>query len=133
MEIYLAARYSRHPEMQRCAAELVDLGHEVTSRWIWGEHQAVDEEILIPEMQERAIRFLRDDLDDLYTASAVIAFTEEMRTPTRGGRHVEWGIALALGLELYVVGPRENLFYLGEEVSQYDSFPELIEAWRNDT
>ena len=55
-----------------------------------------------------------------------------MRTPTRGGRHVEWGIALALGLELYVVGPRENLFYLGEEVSQYDSFPELIEAWRND-
>ena len=83
MEIYLAARYSRHPEMQRCAAELVNLGHEVTSRWIWGEHQAVDEEILIPEMQERAIQFLRDDLDDLYTASEIIALPRKC-APLRG-------------------------------------------------
>ena len=131
MKIYLAARYSRHPEMQGYAKELEALGHEVTSRWIWGNHQAQDDEILDPAKQERALVFLREDLDDLLEAEAIIAFTEEMRTLTRGGRHVEWGIALALGLELNVVGPRENLFYLGDVVNQYDSFPELLEAWRN--
>jgi len=39
MWVYLAARYSRHPEMQQYAADLTAMGHEVCSRWIWGNHQ----------------------------------------------------------------------------------------------
>lgn len=38
MNIYLAARYSRYPEMQHYARELRQYGHKITSRWILGDH-----------------------------------------------------------------------------------------------
>ena len=45
----------------------------------------------------------------------LIAFSEEPRAlnASRGGRHVEFGIALALGKKVAVVGPRgKHLPYL---------------------
>jgi hypothetical protein len=39
MKIYLAARYSRHPELQAYTRDLQAHGFEVTSRWLWGDHE----------------------------------------------------------------------------------------------
>jgi hypothetical protein len=45
-------------------------------------------------------------------ADVVINFTEPPRSKAnRGGRHVEYGIALAKGLRVIVVGYRENIFH----------------------
>jgi hypothetical protein len=45
-------------------------------------------------------------------ADAVIIFTEiPNATPATGGRHVEFGLALAQGKRVIVVGPRENVFH----------------------
>lgn len=111
--IYLAARYSRRPELLAHAGQLADLGYPVTSRWLLGGHQADAED----DLQTWA-SYGAEDLEDLFAARAVVAFTEEPRTTTtRGGRHVEFGFVMgrnyvAGGMEvpLFVVGPPENVF-----------------------
>lgn len=128
MKIYLAARYSRFPELQTYATRLESLGHTITSRWIKGEHQALDAELLDPAHRGRAREFLGDDMGDLLSADAIVAFTETQRTPTRGGRHVEFGIAIGMGKRLFIVGPLENLFYVLAEDTRFDDFDQFY-AW----
>jgi hypothetical protein len=51
-------------------------------------------------------------LEDLNEVDTLIFFSEDSETSwPRGGRCVEYGIALALGRRLLMVGPRENLFH----------------------
>ncbi len=125
MKVYLAARYSRHEELQEYAKELVVIGHTVTSRWIWGSHQIADlgSEAQTKELEK--IRFANEDLGDLINADICVSFTEIPRSTTsRGGRHVEHGIALGLGKPCYIIGPRENVFHCLEYV-------EVFESWRS--
>ena len=110
-KVYLAARYSRHPEMRDVRADLEKHGWSVTSRWINGGHELTKEGSTEAHAAER-VRYAQEDTADLLAADIVISFTEEPRkTTTRGGRHVEFGMALALGKAVYVVGHRENVFH----------------------
>lgn len=127
MKIYLAARYSRHPEMQKCRDDLEALGHVVTSRWISGEHATVNDSMFSPGDEKIAERFAGEDVDDLLVADWVISFTEPQRsTNSRGGRHVEFGIALAAGKRCVVVGPRENVFHYLQGVEVYDTWADCM-------
>lgn len=112
MKIYLAARYTRRIEMQHHATELAALGHTVTSRRHADDaHLATEEDLLGPD-QTLALRLAHEDWDDLEEAELAISFTEEPRAaPSRGGRHVEHGLALALRIEIWIVGPTENIFH----------------------
>ena len=108
MKIYLCSRYSRRLEMVAVAAELRKLGHEITSRWILGEHEALDGKAS-PAMRQR---FAEEDIEDLRAADRVICFTEVEGSPYgRGGRHWEAGAAYMLGKGITIVGPPENVFY----------------------
>jgi Holliday junction resolvase RusA-like endonuclease len=94
MKIYLAARYSRIGEMNQVAAVLRTLGHVITSRWINGGHCMPDCAVGTPDEVAIRQRFAAEDLDDLRAAGCLISFTEEPRCATRGGRHVEFGVAI---------------------------------------
>lgn len=117
MKIYLAARYSRREELNRYADDLRSAGHEVTSRWLNGDHQISDEALNDDHgdqgfNHDERQRFALEDWDDLMAASLVISFTEAPRSSSsRGGRHVEFGAALADGKQCVVIGPRENVFH----------------------
>lgn len=119
--IYLAARYRRHPEMQTIAREIAAAGHVVTSRWIWGDHEYLPG---VTQERERTW-YASEDRADLTVADTVISFTEHpgVESRGRGGRHVEFGMALALGKRLIVIGPRENVFHCLPEVEYYESWP----------
>ena len=54
-----------------------------------------------------------DDYWDVGKADLLIAFSEPTKSTTasRGGRHVEFGMALARGTRVMVVGPYENIFH----------------------
>ena len=126
MRIYLAARYSRMEELRGYAAELVDAGHVITARWILGGN-GIPETAVDMESQ----RFALEDYRDLQAADTVISWTEPPRVEStaRGGRHVEFGLALAMGKRLLVVGPRENLFHTMPNVRQFDEWgPEVLKA-----
>jgi nucleoside 2-deoxyribosyltransferase len=124
MKIYLAARYSRFAELQGYRAQLEQLSaHRVTSRWIDGSHQLDEEGLSSPARAEERMRFAREDWNDLRTSDCVVCFTEKPRTSnSRGGRHVELGLALAWQKRTLVVGWRENVFCCLPQV-------EFFETW----
>jgi hypothetical protein len=127
MKIYLAARYSRHLELQEVRADLEKLGHVVTSRWINGGHQISDEGLSVQAKESERIRFATEDLMDLCEAQAIVAFTEIPRSANScGGRHVELGVAIGRGMRVIVVGPRENVFCCLPSVEWHDNYVNFI-------
>lgn len=128
MKIYLASRYSRYPEMQAVRDELAAMGYAVTSRWIEGDHQIPDSGLSAEAKAEERTRFAEEDLADLIAADMVISFTEEPRkTQSRGGRHVEFGVALGLGKPVLVVGYRENVFHCLPQVQFFATWAKCSE------
>lgn len=111
--VYLAGRYSRREELRGYAADLAQLGlGEVRAAWLSGEHewdgsQATGEELAVAQ------QFAIDDVRDIGRAQVVIVFTEAPGAGgrNRGGRHVEYGIALAAKKHVVIVGPAENVFH----------------------
>jgi nucleoside 2-deoxyribosyltransferase len=116
MKVYLASNYSTWPDMQVKAAQLKYLGHEVTSEWITGAHNGDD----------RA-EYAAIDLRDIDEAEAVIFFSESPEgSRTRGGKHVEFGYALARGKQIFLVGPPVNVFHHLPQVVQRLKFEDLL-------
>lgn len=110
MKIYLAARYSRREELVGYAEELRQAGHIITSRWLCGQHEHKGPEALTP-LEHRELWALGNN-EDILSADCVVSFTELEDSPYgRGGRHVEFGMAMATGRRLVVVGHRENIFH----------------------
>lgn len=141
MNIYLASRYSRREELCRYRDQLTALGHVVTSRWLDGQHQISDSGVPIGDHGERLVegddgsetpaaaalrsQFAQEDVQDVSDCELLVAFTEPPRTSaSRGGRHVELGLALGLGKRVIVVGFRENLFCWLPEVAFCETFQE---------
>lgn len=116
-KVYLAARYGRRAELLAYAAELKKRGYEVTSRWVFGSHAAEkDDRLSFDEMREFAL----EDMIDIHHADTVISFTDGVGVCARGGRHVEFGIAVAMLKRLILVGPRETVFHAIPPVMQFD-------------
>lgn len=112
MKVYLAARYSRHREMQEYAAELCALGYIVTARWILGDHELRSDGQ--SDRDDWMMRWAVEDWDDLTDADLVVSFTEgpgPVAGRARGGRHTEFGAALALCKPVVIIGHRENVFH----------------------
>ena len=124
--IYLAARYSRRMELRGYARQLKALGHTITSRWLDGAHEMDDRGLSLEAPSQQRERFAREDWEDLVSADICVSFTETPRSSnSRGGRHVEFGAALALGIACVVIGPRENVFHCMPQVAIYEKWDEF--------
>lgn len=141
MKIYLAARYSRREELARYRKQLEELGHIVQARWLNGAHQLTDDGTPIGDKGEALVedrfqttegarlreKFALDDWEDVNAAELVISFTEPPRSKAnRGGRHVEYGIALANRSRVIVVGHRENIFHWLPVVEFYATWDDAL-------
>lgn len=133
MKFYLAARYSRREELAGYAEQLRELGHEVTSRWLDGSHEVGADGLSEEAPGQQRRRFAEEDWADLRAAEVVINFTEPSRsTASRGGRHVEFGAALAWGKLVHVVGHRENVFHCLGQVAFWETWLDLLIALRTE-
>jgi hypothetical protein len=142
MRIYLASRYSRRLELCAYREQLRTMGHDVQARWLDGKHQldnrgtpiGDDGEKLVEEGAdarngELRAKFANDDYEDVTRADCVISFTEPPRSDaSRGGRHVEFGIALAQLTKVIVIGYRENIFHWLPEVLFFETFEEALKT-----
>jgi hypothetical protein len=129
MKIYLASRYSRREELCGYRSELEAMGHEVTSRWLNGNHQIDDAGLSLEAAAAERTRFAQEDWDDLMAADCCISFTEAPRSSnSRGGRHVEFGAAMAAGKVCVVIGPRENVFHCLPDVWWYPEWAAAFDA-----
>jgi nucleoside 2-deoxyribosyltransferase len=117
--IYIAGRFSRRFEFQGYRADVQRAGFTVVSRWI----------DLAKENEANAARCAMDDLEDLRLSDTVIVFGDEPRsTRSRGGRHVEFGYALALGKRMILVGHRENIFASLPAIEFFETWPQALAA-----
>lgn len=144
--IYLAARYSRRLELVGYRGQLEALSYEIPARWLNGSHQLDNEgrpigedgEALVEQHDEYGSaqaspplreKFAMDDLEDVLQADILVAFTEMPRTGnSRGGRHVELGIAIGAGIPVMVVGPRENVFCHLPHVRHFETWPDCLDV-----
>lgn len=113
MKIFLSSRYSRKEELKDIRDYLRSNGYEVCSRWLdtdWSETErdAIYSSVCPPEHRRE---YAQIDVDDVKECDVFISFTEEPKSSSRGGRHVELGVAIALEKKIIVIGPRENLFH----------------------
>lgn len=108
MKIYLCARYGRKQELLGYAAEANRAGCHVVSRWLYAD-EATD--CTDPaELHRWATR----DRDEVWQADALVFFAEPdpfVLGCGRGGRNVEWGIAVAYRKQLVLIGAPENCFH----------------------
>ena len=122
MKVYLAAQYSRRDELRIYAAYLRQHGVEVTSHWL--EETANLNGDITDTVFARSTAAI--DIEDIERADAILFFAEDPLVGIkRGGRHVEFGYALALRKEIYTVGLLENVFH---DLPTVTSFSKVEEA-----
>ncbi len=125
MIIYLSSRYARAPELNEYRKQLEAAGHECTSRWLDGG--------TFENNHENAVT----DIVDVLRADAIVNFTDPSVEfspypyAARGGRHVEFGLAMGVGMHLLIVGPRENVFHHHDSVIVCETWADAL-AWINE-
>jgi hypothetical protein len=135
--VYLAARYSRHPQMRRIRDSLTSVDVVVTSRWIdchtdvEGDFTASFTSEFMSGYPQKCSPLARNDVEDVRLADTLISFTEG--GGGRGGRHVEFGIALALDKRLIVIGPREHIFHTLPQVEWHPEGTDVLGLFRSPT
>jgi hypothetical protein len=66
------------------------------------------------------------DQEDVLAADTLVCFTEPAEAGGNGGRHVELGMALALGRRVIVIGRREHIFHHLPGIEVVSSWPEAM-------
>jgi nucleoside 2-deoxyribosyltransferase len=108
--VYLAARIRRRDELEECRAQLEAAGIEVTATWLTMPPPSEWTDDVWAHLAEL-------DRADVLRADGLVLFTEPGELDGGSGRHVEFGMALALGKPVIVVGRYENLFQRLPEVT----------------
>lgn len=128
MRFYLAARYSDHPRMQGVRDVLNAMGHEVTSRWIdchAGKYPTSFTPAILNSDPSYCAGIAKHDVEDLAAADTLVAFSPD-GGGGKGGRHVEFGLALGLRKQVVLVGAREHVFHTLDEVHWYPSWSAFV-------
>jgi hypothetical protein len=123
--VYIAGQYARRDELRIYQHSFLGRNIHVTSRWLM-EDAALNHSLTEFDPEWKRLTALKDYWD-IQRADTLIFFAEEPeQQPRRGGRHVEFGMALALGKKVLVVGGEENIFHYMPQVKHYSSFEQLI-------
>lgn len=120
MKIYLAAMWSERDRMLGEAQFLEARGHVVTSRWI---HSCLSTDAENAQM----------DLDDVRAADILILYSAGPRGTmfSGGGRQIEFGYALALGMRVILIGAVETCFHNLPQVTHFKTLEEFTIHARN--
>jgi hypothetical protein len=129
MTFYIAAHSRNYAVVVK--SELERRGHRCTSRWIVDDTKFGTGEYSDAERQRLA---LLDEEDVRGATDGLILLAEAKGQLVPGGKHVETGMALALGRRVYVIGERENMFHWHPMVrvfSEIDRFWAFLESHTN--
>lgn len=110
MKIYVGAWTKDQEKARNLRSILEILDHEVTATWI---------DRINPEAKYSSSDYAfgaERDISDLKRSEAIICITGN--SSPSGGKHFETGYAMALGLKVYIYGPRENVFHYHSKVVQ---------------
>lgn len=109
--IYIAGSFNAKERLKKEAERLLEDGRfVVTSTWLWE-----------PEEINVKVRASQDKCQVLASNFLILDTADETTT---GGREVEFGMALARGLQVIIIGPKRNIFHhhIGWEFDSWDDF-----------
>ena len=119
-KIYIAANFSGRKVLHKTATKLERAGHRITSRWITeGNNRRYK------NWHTRATAAALRDKADVERAELMILDT--LNKTRRGGREVEFGIALQKGIPCWLVGQRRNIFH-EFATKRFSSWKECVKA-----
>lgn len=145
---YVAGRFERRDELHAVIRRLGAINIRCTSRWITEEPDIAHSH---PQQVEAfKCEWSIKDYNDVKESDTLIAFSEDLTDAmipgnedlitfgmdnhiyvpalwARGGRHVEFGLAIAWEKRIVVIGPRENIFHWLPMVEHYPNFDTFIE------
>ncbi len=127
--VYLAASFARQAELRGYREQLADKGFICCSRWL--DVVSNDDGVQPPANSHENCNAARKDIADIYQAEFFVLFSEaEDSYRRRGGRLVEFGIALAClpYPRIHIVGRRETVFHVLPEVRVHASWGECLES-----
>lgn len=127
MKIYMASRFSNRHILQGWQDDLIAMGHEIVSRWsLRGSDHQIPVGLSRQASDDERNRFAVEDIEDIDRCDCMISLMLEPRNNSRGGRHVEFGYALAKNKRLIIIGPRETVFHHLTEVEHFDSWSDAL-------
>jgi nucleoside 2-deoxyribosyltransferase len=101
MKVYIAAPFQCLGDADLLRQQFETAGIGCTARWIT--------DALAAELSDE---WARNDLADVAAADALVAMNPAgWESSGTGGRHVEFGYALALDKPIYLLGERTNIFH----------------------
>lgn len=139
MRVYLAGPYQHKEKITACAEQLRALRIEVTSSWLEEPHKPTTQ--MHELTHEEHLGYALRDVQDVFAADAMIFFNEPTKTIVRAGRHVEFGMVVALNYvaansnilggmrPIFVVGSDfENIFHHVPHVFHFDCWELALDA-----
>lgn len=105
MKIYIASFFDTRARLIPHARRLEAAGHEITSDWLYEAENAFYGTVTDGYRLACGL----GDLQGIKDASLVLLDTID-QTP-RGGREVEFGVALGHGIPVIRIGPERNVFH----------------------
>lgn len=133
LRVYLAAPYVQKEQMKIYANQLKGLNVVVTSSWLQEPHKPSTQ--MHELSHEEHLGYAKQDIKDIFAADAMIFFTDPTQTIVRAGRHVEFGMVLAMNFmtakkrPIFVVGSDfENIFHHMPNVYHFDEWELALDA-----
>ena len=122
MRVYLAGAYKFAEFLEGWAKEFRRFDFEVVSTWHRDAVPGVEDGDLDAEAKAAAAWCC---LEEVSRAEAIVSYCP-MVADGRGGRHVEFGAGLALGVRQLVVGWPETIFHFHARVTVCENVHEAV-------
>jgi len=131
MNVYLAGRFSKRHVLHKLGKFLEENGHKIVSRWtLPGTDHIKIVGLSAQAADSERQRFASEDIADIRECDWVVSLMEPPRNNSRGGRHVEFGYAMALYKHLTIIGPRETVFHHLGAVEHFDTIDDFKKGTR---
>ena len=124
MKIYIAGKWEEKNRL-KIVKDRVPQKHSVLSSWLEedeknGDYWSVTQDKII-ECATRDVREIKE---------SKLFILDTWPDNQRGGREVEFGVALASGKETWIVGPRKNFFHHLCDI-HFNNWEDILNELRN--
>lgn len=116
-KIYIAGRWHMKEDLRKCRRDLEKLGCEVTSRWLDTRDIHYTEKLLAQHAE--------NDVNDIVRADSLVAVFHEGVTGYQG-TFFEIGLAVGLGMPVYIVGSTTCIFRHLDSVSTFKTWNDFL-------
>jgi hypothetical protein len=128
LNVYIAGRYQDREELRDFAKHLEAVGdYKVISSWL---HEDYPPTVAMKDLTPHDMHLMAEkDIEEIQDANLMVLFSQSDTAPTyRNGRLVEFGVALSVGMTVFVVGPAENIFFHCDGVHLYPTKEDVLQA-----